>query len=118
MSRLRRSTALVMVFALGATMLTLARPPRSSAAPPPADWQRINHENGPPGRGRHSLAYDATRDEIVLFGGGDSGGQMGDTWTSKAGVWTREEPAHSPTKRWGAALVYIPGKDHVLLFGG
>jgi hypothetical protein len=75
------------------------------------------------GRYAHSLAYDAARKQIVLFGGYNpnliSGGELGDTWVSDGTNWTKLNPTTSPTRRSGAAMVYVPWNGgRVILFGG
>ncbi|ODU24439.1 MAG: hypothetical protein ABS95_01875 [Verrucomicrobia bacterium SCN 57-15] len=75
------------------------------------------------GRYFHALAYDSTRKQMVLFGGFNqnliAGGVLGDTWVSDGTNWTKLNPANSPTRRQGAAMVYVPWNGgRVILFGG
>jgi hypothetical protein len=72
----------------------------------------------PPGRRWASFAYDPPRHELVLFGGESLNSVYGDTWIRKEGMWTEEQPAHSPTAREGSALVYDTATRQLLLFGG
>jgi hypothetical protein len=64
------------------------------------------------------FAYDQARDEFVLFGGNNESTVLGDTWTRKGVTWTQQQPAHSPSARTGAAMVYDPASRQLLLFGG
>jgi hypothetical protein len=77
----------------------------------------------PPARENFSVAYDAARGQLVLFGGDTQTPNQGlvpyaDTWTSDGSAWTQRNPAHSPPARWGAATTYDGATASVLLFGG
>jgi hypothetical protein len=43
---------------------------------------------GPSARTNHSMAYDAARGEVVLYGGETSGGDSTETWTWNGTSWT------------------------------
>lgn len=43
-------------------------------------WDELNAPSPPPGRELHEMAYDSGRKEIVLFGGVNANGRLGDTW--------------------------------------
>jgi hypothetical protein len=91
-------------------------------------------ENSPPARYQTTMAYDAARGEVVMFGGGGrDGSSLGDTWTWNGSIWTRRSPAGSPSARRGAAMTCFPSPvsdtpeppsstggcaDGILLFGG
>ncbi len=74
----------------------------------------------PPVRQYTQLAYDAARDVVVLFGGGDTSppASYGDTWEWNGVDWTQRQPATSPPPRQNAAMAYDPGRGRVVLFGG
>lgn len=87
-------------------------PPSSSAT----TW--INESTKvPSARSYHAMVYDSARNEMLLFGG-FNGGNLGDTWTRKAGVWTEQKPSQSPSARHGMAMVYDSARQRVVLFGG
>ena len=70
-------------------------------------WQPLAAAGPQPApRAGHSLAYDAERRRLWLFGGTTSGADFGDTWTFDlaAGTWS-EVPATGPAPRSGAVLV-------------
>lgn len=72
---------------------------------------------------RTALAYDATRKNIVLFGGDNAAGDCcntyyHDTWTWNGATWTQQFPPASPPARTDAALAYDPILKQVVLFGG
>jgi hypothetical protein len=96
---------------------------------------RITHDeaNWPefwPDINRFALAYDANREQVVLFGGFDEpdGERLLDATlvygrTGFGGnicdyTWTQRYPANSPSARTMAAMVYDPGRDKVVLYGG
>jgi hypothetical protein len=51
--------------------------------------------HAPSPRSEASMAYDAAREQVVLFGGIVQGGRRGDTWTWDGGDWTHQ-PATGP----------------------
>jgi cysteine-rich repeat protein len=67
------------------------------------------------------LAYDATRNVTVLFGGFDPNNTVfGDTWELdvKTRTWTKVSPVMSPPGRGAAAMVYDDTRKTIVLFGG
>ncbi|MGH9151571.1 MAG: Kelch repeat-containing protein [Acidimicrobiales bacterium] len=73
----------------------------------------------PPARSGASMAYDARRKEVVVFGGyGTDGIPLGDTWTWDGTQWTEETPATRPPARASAAMAYDALRQRVVLFGG
>lgn len=71
----------------------------------------------PPGRNSHAMAFDETRQEIVLFGGYNGAG-LGDTWTWRGTNWVQKLPAASPPDRWGHGLAWDANHGQVVMFGG
>jgi len=83
-------------------------------------WQPLAAAGPQPGpRAGHSLAYDAERRRLWLFGGTTTGADFGDTWTFDlaAGTWS-EVPATGPAPRSGAVLVRDTRADRLVLHGG
>jgi hypothetical protein len=65
------------------------------------------------------MAYDAARQRVVLFGGGDGrGGVFGDTWEWDGLNWAQRNTAASPTPRQDPAMVYDAARQRIVLFGG
>ncbi|MCI4330554.1 MAG: hypothetical protein L3K19_01740 [Thermoplasmata archaeon] len=64
------------------------------------------------------MAYDAKDGYVVLFGGGGATKMLSDTWTYKAGTWTKLAPTTHPSARFTQAMVYDAADGYVLLFGG
>jgi hypothetical protein len=55
---------------------------------------------------------------VVLFGGFDEAGDpLGDTWVWNGTTWTPLDPPHSPSPRYGMAMVYDAARREVVLFG-
>jgi hypothetical protein len=72
----------------------------------------------PPGREGASLAYDAARGQVLMFGGSGSAGSMNDTWVKGAGCWTQSEPSVSPPTRDNAAIAFDPVHNLTVMYGG
>lgn len=45
------------------------------------EWRELDPPSSPPGRSNGTVAYDAAREELLLFGGlGTGARELGDTW--------------------------------------
>jgi hypothetical protein len=68
-----------------------------------ANWIQQFPPVSPPGRrfDTQGMTYDAAIQRVMLFGGLDSTGYLGDTWTwdGIAKTWTQNFPATSPSPR-------------------
>ncbi|MGH2692466.1 MAG: kelch repeat-containing protein, partial [Actinomycetota bacterium] len=62
--------------------------------------------------------WDATRGQVVLFGGAGTGGVLSDTWTWDGNTWTERHPAHSPAARAFGGMAYDAATSKVVLVGG
>ncbi len=73
-----------------------------------------------PPRFSHAMAYDAARDQVVLFGGNkDPANQFFDeTWVWDGLTWTQKFPATSPSERQNHVMAYDAARGQVVLFGG
>ncbi|MEM2899185.1 MAG: kelch repeat-containing protein [Thermoplasmata archaeon] len=71
-------------------------------------------------RSEHALATIYSGSRVLLFGGNDGNGLLGDTWVYDriTNVWTKKEVVSSPSPRMGHAMAGIYGTDKVLLYGG
>jgi Galactose oxidase, central domain len=73
---------------------------------------------GPSARGEHAIAYDATRQRVLLFGGRAGGATpQGDTWEWDGRNWTQVADT-GPDPRAGHALVFDANRRRAVLFGG
>jgi hypothetical protein len=85
------------------------------------DWSIASPAVNPPARYRASIAYDAARKNIVLFGGCRDYGcvyRLNDTWTWDGSNWKQENPSASPSARDRAAMAYDPATSSTILIGG
>jgi len=88
-------------------------------APPtiPMNWLLFN--GGPGARDQHVMAYDETRQQVVLFGGENSKGTLlNDTWVWDGSSWTQKSPVHHPSARLAPAMAYDENNQQTVLFGG
>jgi len=106
-------------------------PARKALVPVPtteiATWQRMGSVTTPEGRFLQAVAFDEKRKVVVMFGGAKQ--QEGESaamptqelweWSPATGVWTLRPPSGAaPSARSGAAMVFDPVRDKMLLFGG
>jgi len=80
-----------------------------------SDWTQKSPLTSPPPRDGHSMAYDSTHSEVVLFGGESPTGN--DTWVWDGSSWTQKSPRDSPERRYNQAMSDFPPQG-VMLFGG
>lgn len=74
---------------------------------------------GPAARSGATMAYDAARDVVVMFGGrGASGATFDDTWTWDGGSWTQQHPKVSPPPLQDALMAADPNTGRVVLVTG
>jgi hypothetical protein len=76
--------------------------------------------SGPPrpaGRSGAMMAYDASRQVVVLFGGYDGTNDLDDTWEYSSSGWSEMDPNDHPHARRQGAMAYS-GSGVVMLFGG
>lgn len=77
-------------------------------------WSPANVNPRPAARCKHSLAFDADRKVVVLYGGSE----QRDTWEWDGGSWGLMQAKSYPKYRTGPGLAYSPNDHRVLLFGG
>ena len=83
-------------------------------------WIQQFPQHKPPARGQAAMAYDASHNTVVLFGGFGNGGStfLGDTWLWSGSDWTQGFPAVSPPPRSSANMVYDANAQVAVMFGG
>lgn len=91
--------------------------------PNESDWIQMVPETSPPPRACASMADDAARDKIILFGGetvpsGIYLNNLNDTWTWDGMNWQQQFPATLPPPRSGSNMVYDRLRQNIVLFGG
>lgn len=73
---------------------------------------------GPPPRGGHGAAYDASRGRLVVFGGAGAGGApLADTWEFDGSAW-EQKAVHGPSARMLHRMAFDSERGRVVLFGG
>ena len=74
---------------------------------------------GPAARYGAVMAFDSTRNEVVLFGGSTANGiYLGDTWVWNGTAWSQKFPTHSPSSRVYSNMANDPIHHNVVLDGG
>lgn len=84
-------------------------------------WQRPSFAVEPSSRAHFAFALDTKRNRVYIFGGAaDEGVILKDLWyyDAASGEWNYVAQVSTPQARSGAAMVYDPLNDTLLLFGG
>jgi hypothetical protein len=82
------------------------------------DWTEHDLNNGPPRRSDYGLTSIPDRQQIILFGGKDTDGNLGDTWLWDGNTWQEQfDDTAVPVQLTAAAMAYA-GDGYSLLFGG
>jgi hypothetical protein len=100
--------------AAGGLAISLTQHPRKVVPPAPSSSPAAAFTGPVIGLG-FSVAYDVATQQVVVFGGLDSGDH---TWLFDGHEWTLVNPGTSPAGRSGAAAAYDPATKTVMLFGG
>lgn len=85
-----------------------------------SNWTLETPASSPSPRRHASMAYDSTRDEIVLYGG-ETGGfatVYDDTWIWNGSNWTEQFPVDDPGPRCWQLMGDYPNRETVFFFGG
>jgi hypothetical protein len=83
-----------------------------------ATWTQKTPATSPSSRYSHCMAYDATRQEVVMFGGYNGTEYVDDTWVWNGTTWTQRTPVHTPGRRSESAMLWHPGEQKIVLIGG
>jgi hypothetical protein len=83
-------------------------------------WTQKFPANHPSPRILSAMAYDAARQQVVLFGGSSNTdlAAVSQTWVWDGVNWTQRFPTTSPPGRAFSAMVYDSARSEVVLFGG
>jgi len=106
--------ALTLLIGLLATTIGLA----PGAAVGELTWKQVNLPGGLPARSFFATAYDPVSQKIVVFGGSDASGQLGDTWTFDGDSWTEIQTSPAPGTRAAATMAYDSATQKIVLWGG
>lgn len=84
-----------------------------------SSWKELSPSRAPSGRESPSLALDASRGQLMVFGGFvPNRGVVNDTWFWDGNTWTLASPTTSPPARFRAAMGSIAARRVVVLWGG
>jgi hypothetical protein len=79
-------------------------------------WTRQHPAHSPSARANYAMAYDAARNQVVLFGGEDGYTTFDDTWVWDGVTWTLQHPAHTPlSTNIGEAMAYDGARREIVL---
>ena len=85
----------------------------------PYIWTQKTFTNNPMVRYLLSMAFDSNRNKIVLFGGGNGGTYLNDTWEYDGITWTpRNLGLTVPPIRILASMAFDSHRNVIVLFGG
>ncbi len=83
------------------------------------DWEQLQtNQQTPPGRTYGASAYDGNNRSVIIFGGLGIGGALNDTWLWEGMGWLQMPQGGAPSPRLGAAMIWDPQREEVVLFGG
>jgi len=86
-----------------------------------SNWKNVTPSTGnPPGRRWHTMAYDAARKRVVLFGGYGNNAPyyLNDTWEWDGATWRQENPRIAPPTRAEHAMAYDAARKRTVMFSG
>lgn len=88
-------------------------------------WTQLVGDDAPAVRSQAAFGYDASRDELVVFGGANDATLESTTWrldmnwsNLSASAWTVLAPVVIPSARGEHALAYDARRGRTVLFGG
>jgi hypothetical protein len=85
------------------------------------DWQNVTPASSPPARIGHVMAYDATRNVTVLFGGAAdpfAPPQLTDTWEWDGTTWTQVATTAAPSESVYSSMCFDTQRNVCVLTGG
>src|SRR6266849_6082974 len=115
MGTARRSSA---ALAIAAAVLAIVLPTPVQAATSAGNWEPESPLQSPSARTFAASAYDSKQNRVVLFGGWNGIGPLGDTWQFDGTTWTNLAPAVAPPAASNAAIAYDPVREVSVLYGG
>jgi hypothetical protein len=82
------------------------------------NWTQQFPADTPSPRTGTALGYDATRGDVVLFGGtAGPPSALSDSWSWNGVNWSQLQTSLTPEARWNAAIAFDPYDKGLLLFG-
>lgn len=84
-----------------------------------SQWTLLSSASMPPPLQGHTLVYDASRQQVVLFGGvGADNNPLATTWLWDGSRWQAAASGSTPPVRSGHGMVYDTARQQVLIVGG
>lgn len=115
---MKRVQAVVLMSALVVLSSVLGPGGSAQAGGSTPSWVTLSPSSFPGSRNAGSLADDPAAGGLLLFGGSNSGGNLGDTWIWDGSQWTQVATIGSPSNRSCASMAYDPSNQEMVLFGG
>ncbi|MHC4660668.1 MAG: fibronectin type III domain-containing protein [Planctomycetota bacterium] len=82
-------------------------------------WAQRFPGGSPTARYGHAMAFDSTRNEVVLYGGFDGlGYRGGTTWLYNGSAWNTSTNIPQPNPRSGQCMAYDSVRGVTVMFGG
>jgi hypothetical protein len=81
-------------------------------------WTEQHPAVAPPPLFEASMAYDAARQRVLLFGGNGPAVPTNETWSWDGTTWTQLHPQIAPSARVEASMAYDAAMRQVVLIGG
>jgi hypothetical protein len=82
-----------------------------------SDWIAVATATTPAARAWHAMAFDAARNRVVMFGGGNAtSAGLADTWLYDGANWVQAMTANVPPVNAGT-LAYDAARGRMMLFG-
>ncbi len=83
-------------------------------------WTDVSPGSGPGERCLHAACYDPVGHRMIMYGGQNNAGPLGDLWALDldSNTWTELTPSPAPSARFFTALVYDATNHRVTVFGG
>jgi hypothetical protein len=94
---------------------------KAASVSPNINWVKRGPNLSPKQRHYTAMAYDSSRDKIILFGGYNdcsTPDAFSDTWEWNGSIWVQLNPFNSPPARYGHAMIYDEARRKIILFGG
>ncbi|MGE3106984.1 MAG: GC-type dockerin domain-anchored protein [Phycisphaerales bacterium] len=81
------------------------------------EWTQLEPATTPPPRWFGAMTYDSQRDRLVMFGGFNPSGNLGDTWEFDGTDWALRSTT-GPGPRRAVSMAYDSARGVTVLFGG
>lgn len=80
-------------------------------------WKKLPH-TGPKVGFATQMTFDASTQQLILFGGSDLNRYSTATWILNGNTWSVQHPSSKPSARGGTTIDYDPASSQVVLFAG